>query len=108
MVDQPVGKDPRWGQEGKGSAVEVALITRARLLGIRLGEASNPGPCKIASVNVTSLWKVAPAILKLDWDVLCVQESNVDVRSADHKGLMSELRNNGVALYRGALEEGKC
>ena len=73
-VSKSVGKDPRWGQEEKMSAVEEALIARARLLGIRLGEASNPGPCKIASVNVTSLWKVAPAILKLDWDVLCVQE----------------------------------
>ena len=57
-------------------------------MGVRLGEAGNPGPCKIASVNVTSLRRVVPAILKLDWDVMCVQESNIDVRSDDYKGLM--------------------
>jgi len=49
-----------------------------------------------------------PAILKVAWDVLCVQESNIDVRSEDHKGLMSELKKHKVALYRGELEEGKC
>ena len=76
-------------------------------MGVRLGEAGNPGPCKIASVNVTSLGRVVPAILKLDWDVLCVQESNIDVRSDDYKGLMSELRDHRVALYRGTLDGGR-
>ena len=39
---------------------------------------------------------------------MCVQESNIDVRSDDFKGLMSELRDHRVALYRGTLEDGKC
>ena len=102
------GKDPRLGRNGSLSAGEEARIAKARLLGVRLGEAGNPGPCKIASVNVTSLRRVVPAILKLDWDVMCVQESNIDVRSDDYKGLMGELRDHRVALYRGVLEEGKC
>jgi len=101
-------KDPRRGLDGSLSAGEEACIALARLLGVRLGEAGNPGPCKIASVNVTSLRKVVPAILKLDWDVLCVQEFNIDVRSDDYKGLMGELRDHNVALYRGGLEEGTC
>ena len=66
-----VGKDPRLGRNGSQNAGEEASIARARLLGVRLGEAGNSGPCKIASVNVTSLRRVVPAILKLDWDVLC-------------------------------------
>ena len=107
-ADGAAGKDPRLGRNGNLSAGEEARIAKARLLGVRLGEAGNPGPCKIASVNVTSLRKVVPAILKLDWDVLCVQESNIDVRSDDYKGLMGELRDHHVALYRGDLEEGKC
>ena len=101
-------KDPRRGLDGNLSVGEEACIALARLLGVRLGETGHPGPCKIASVNVTSLRRVVPAILKLDWDVLCVQESNIDVRSDEYKGLMGELRDHNVALYRVGLEEGKC
>ena len=67
--------DPRLGKYGSLSAGEEARIAMARLLGVSIGEAGNPGPCKIASVNVTSLRRVVPAILKLDWDVLCVCRS---------------------------------
>ena len=46
FVNQPVGKDPRWGQEGKVSAVEVALIVRARLLGYALERLPTLVPAK--------------------------------------------------------------
>ena len=99
---------PGRGTGHVAKAASPPWVLFARLLGLRVGEASNPGPCKLASVNVTPLGAVMPAMLKLDWDVLFVQESNIDGRSSRCPALMGHLRKANVALYRGVREEGKC
>ena len=54
---------------------EVLISWLCGFSGVRVGEASNPGPLRVASVNVTSLAGSWECVCDLDWDLLAVQET---------------------------------
>lgn len=82
------------------------------LRGVRVGEASSPGPLAVASVNVTTLKADTWKLLRFThWgrDLLAIQESRLCRGSLEYAQALKLAKDGGCTLARGPVNEaGVC
>ena len=94
-----------WHHRRGGGAVPPGLGT----MNPYGGEGPAEEEFKVASANVSSLAGSADLLLKLDWDLLAVQETRLGDDAGATKALEKKLSKAKVRLYRGAVgADGVC
>eukprot|EP00973_Karenia_brevis_P030209 4163564-Karenia_brevis.AAC.1 len=92
---------------GMAVGATVALVSwQAGFVGLRVGEAKNPGPWKIGTANVTSMWTQMDAAASISADVLALQETRLS--EAGQKLMTEELDKRGWQCFWGCPQPPQC